>query len=449
MTFTRYVLLLAALLVTMTAGADTATKKKRKKRRKARTERTIKDPMSVVNTAADSLIFPAGISADFRQLARDLNALRAGNPRHINMLHIGASHVQAGIFTHRVRTRLSNAFAPNHGSRGCIFPFATIKSTSPKSYSLEHTGRWHGARNIKNPDSLPLGVMGATATTSDPNATLSLTLNTDSQSVAYRIDTLTILGEASSPQAYPIVIANGDTIRPTDYHLFTLALTPGTLPQPLPIADSTSPQAPSHYTYPLPTSATACDICFPGVSDSASFTLRGIITKSATPGITYTAAGISGAAVPSWLSCELLPGELSLFPPRLVIFAIGINDASVRHFSPDDFKQNYRQLIGRIRQASPDCCFIFVTNNDCYLNLTRRGRFINPNTAAARQVFYELAHETQGAVFDVFDIMGGEGSSKQWVKAGLMNRDHVHFTADGYNLIGDMLFEAIWKTLNF
>ena len=448
MTTTRHIILFLCLLITASAAASNATRKKRRGK-KPDTESEVRSPKTVVNSKADTLVFPAGVSPGFLRLARDLNALRAGEPKHIHMLHLGASHVQAGIVTHRVRTRLSAAFAPSTGSRGYIFPFATIRSTTPTSYSITHTGRWVGARNSRNPKDLTLGVMGATAITTDPRASLTLTLNTDSQSATYHMDTLTILGEAKSRRAYPIVIADGDTIRPLPPPTRTTGNTSVKNDAHDTAAAATPTPLPSHYTFPLPSPATSCEIRFPGVSDSRPFMLRGLLPKSSTPGVTYTEAGINGASVPSWLSCELFTSELSLYPPRLVIFAIGINDASTRKFSAKEFKRNYRLLIKKIRAASPDCCFIFITNNDCYLNLTRRGRFINPNTTAARRVFYELARETQGAVFDVFDIMGGEGSSKRWVKAGLMSRDHVHFTADGYKLIGDMLFEAIWKTLNF
>ena len=43
----------------------------------------------------------------------------------------------------------------------------------------------------------------------------------------------------------------------------------------------------------------------------------------------------------------------------------------------------------------------------------------------------------------MYDIMGGYGSMSVWKEAGLSQGDQVHFTADGYRLIGDLMFDAI------
>jgi hypothetical protein len=54
----------------------------------------------------------------------------------------------------------------------------------------------------------------------------------------------------------------------------------------------------------------------------------------------------------------------------------------------------------------------------------------------------ELAKEYNAAVWDQFDIMGGLRSMQNWQKEGLAQRDKIHFTANGYILIGDLLFNA-------
>jgi len=39
--------------------------------------------------------------------------------------------------------------------------------------------------------------------------------------------------------------------------------------------------------------------------------------------------------------------------------------------------------------------------------------------------------------------MGGPGSVRQWVQAGLGQADYTHLTGSGYRLLGDMLYGAI------
>ena len=55
----------------------------------------------------------------------------------------------------------------------------------------------------------------------------------------------------------------------------------------------------------------------------------------------------------------------------------------------------------------------------------------------------QLAEEYDGGVIDVFALMGGLGSTEKWIKQDLMKRDHIHFTKEGYELIGNIIYKAI------
>jgi len=61
---------------------------------------------------------------------------------------------------------------------------------------------------------------------------------------------------------------------------------------------------------------------------------------------------------------------------------------------------------------------------------------------------YDLATNYHGAVWDLFDIMGGLKSSTSWRSAGLMASDRIHFSREGYNLLGDLLFNAIMASFD-
>ena len=64
-----------------------------------------------------------------------------------------------------------------------------------------------------------------------------------------------------------------------------------------------------------------------------------------------------------------------------------------------------------------------------------------------REVFYRLAEETGGAVWDQFEIMGGLQSMDLWRKAKLGQSDRVHFTNAGYSLLGNLLADALLQAL--
>ena len=60
----------------------------------------------------------------------------------------------------------------------------------------------------------------------------------------------------------------------------------------------------------------------------------------------------------------------------------------------------------------------------------------------------ELAAEYGGAIFDCYGLMGGQASSNAWVRAGLQRRDHIHFSRQGYELWGDLLYNALMTAYN-
>ena len=165
-------------------------------------------------------------------------------------------------------------------------------------------------------------------------------------------------------------------------------------------------------------------------------------------GITVHGVGVNGASVPSYLRCEDFQRDLELIKPDLVIFCIGINDAADKDFEVETFKQNYRRLIGIMQEASPDCALLFVTNNDSFKSRRvkkKRIYEVNPNGAVVEQAFLELGAEYNAAVWNQFDIMGGLKSMQDWQNEGLAQRDKIHFTRDGYILMGDLLYNALME----
>lgn len=328
--------------------------------------------------------------------------------KHLNILHIGGSHVQAGILSNRLREHFDAA-------RGLLFPWKAIGTNAPADYSLIPSGIWGKSRCTESAPTERLGMSGAAAITSDSLATLRLELP-----AKYAFSRLRIIGEGEGAAEPYLVLDNGDTIM--------------------------AERSGGDFLFLLDRPDSLCTIAMSGVGDSARFVFRGIWPESGQQRIVYTESGVNGASVPSWLRCELLEEELSrICPPDLVIMGIGINDANVlpARFDAEAFKASYRRLMDELRRVNPNVCFLFITNNDCWLRVGRQRRTYNRNTQKVEQAMMELAGECDGAVWNQFRIMGGYGSSGRWVNARLMNRDHIHFLRPGYELLADLLYNAI------
>ena len=344
----------------------------------------------------------------------------------ISILHIGGSHVQAGIFSHRLRCNFRQLIGDFTSSKGVIFPFKTMGTNAPTNYKMSTTGNWSKARCIDRNPNLPLGISGAAIRTSDSNASVSFDLKS-TDSIKWEYDKLIVLGDDANGEMYPKLVCGIDTLIPYSFE-------------------------DGSYHFQLPYEASEGKVIFTGANKSP-LTFRGLIPQNSYSGLAYHEAGINGASVPAWLRCDKFEKELSYITPDIVIFGIGINDANVSpsKFSKEDFKANYRRLINRIKRVNPNVVCLFITNNDCKLNMKASPTPYNPNTLKVEQAFIELAEEYGGVVWNLFRVMGGPGSSKEWVAQGLMQTDRIHFKREGYEILGDLLYNAFvldYRNLN-
>ena len=355
-----------------------------------------------------------------------LDSLMYGNGRNVSIWHVGGSHVQSGHFSYRMQENLTRMADSLQGERGFIFPYRIAKTNSDKSFRTSFTGEWTSAMAASTHKDLNprFGIMGIAARTADSLATVGIGLGI-SPDTLWRFDRFRVMGYASSPEAYPILVSGTDTLS-------------------FSYDDSTQ-----SYLFDLPEVTDTVTIGF-HIPDGEDFTLTGTQPISGRRGIDYFCSGVNGARLTTWLEqCPDLPRDLQLVRPDLAIFAVGINDSASRaaDFKVERFKENYRRLIRLIREQSPDCAFIFITNNDSYRYISR-GMTYNVNGPTVQKAMFELAEEYGAAVWDVYDIMGGRNSVIKWRDAGLVKSDRLHFTAEGYVLLGDLLYNAIAEDYN-
>lgn len=357
-----------------------------------------------------------------------LDSLMAGTGKSVNVWHIGGSHVQAGHFSYRMQENLTSMADGLKGERGFIFPYRIAKTNSDKSFRTSYTGEWVSAMAAsKHPHLNPrFGIMGIAAQTSDSSATVGFGLNVN-QDTLWQFNRVRIMGYSSSPDVFPTLISGTDT----------LACVVDSLTQ--------------SYVFNLTEMRDSAVIGFHFPEEGGSFTLTGIEPISGRKGINYFCSGVNGATLTTWMDkCEDFERDIRLVRPDLAIFAVGINDSACKQsdFKVGKFKDNYRRLIEMIRRQSPDCTFIFITNNDSYRYI-KRGMTYNYNTPAVQKAMYELGEEFGAAVFDVYDIMGAKKDCVlQWRDNGLVKSDKLHFTPEGYVLLGDLLYNAIVEDYN-
>ena len=170
------------------------------------------------------------------------------------------------------------------------------------------------------------------------------------------------------------------------------------------------------------------------------FVLQGLYLGNNSPGITYNTIGVNGAGTYSYLRCDMFNEQMQTLKPDLVFFGIGVNDANVpeNDFNSALYEARYDSIISMIKQSNPAACFVFITNNDVYY----QKKYPNRNGLKVQESMQRLAEKHNGAVYDLFAIMGGLGSIDDWRDSGLAAGDRIHLTKKGYELQADLMFEA-------
>ena len=372
---------------------------------------------SCADPTQSRLIIPAD-STRLLEFARRLDSLRGTEDNDVSIWHIGGSHVQAGWFSSRMRHNFDSIGHYPSAGRGFIFPYPLAHTNYDRSYAAGGQGQWEGTRSSNPNKNVPVspqyGIMGIAAYTEDSLATFGIRTPDP-------FKRLHILGHASGNDVRPLVIVGCDTLQ--------------TYPDDML----------NGYVADFPCHVDSVTVV-PGLHTGQHFMVTGLLPEDpGRHGLRFISTGVNGARTTTWMDrCPEFLREMGLVKPHLVILGLGINDSTMpaSDFRPERFKANYRRLLDTIREESPFCAFIFISNNDSW-RYVRRGMVHNDNGEAVRQAMLELAGEYGGALWDLFGIMGGNGSATEWRDAGLMKDDRLHFTREGYELLGDMLYRAI------
>ena len=357
-----------------------------------------------------------GDTTHFNTVFEKLDSLVFQGKGNLSILHIGGSHVQGGTLQRTMRAKFDHLVPGAGGERGFFFPYHMAHSNMPSDFHVETTGKWTGCRCAKKSQLCDYGMSGYNATTYDSGAYVKIYME-DLEDTNYRFNKVRIYYQMI-PESFEV----------------TLDSLYGSETQKI---DSTGQFIEYVFDRSYDTLAFTVNASNP---NQTHFILRGVQYITNEPGITYHSIGVNGASVPAYLRCQDFEKEMTYLAPDLVIFGIGINDANgpVNRFSQKAYEEDYRELISWFKKANPDVNFIFLTNNDSYY----RRRYPNENVYKVVKAMQNLAEENNGAVWDLFEIMGGIGSVRLWEKTGLAKADKVHFTPQGYQLQSDLFFEA-------
>jgi lysophospholipase L1-like esterase len=181
---------------------------------------------------------------------------------------------------------------------------------------------------------------------------------------------------------------------------------------------------------------------------SAPVRLFGWVAQNQT-GVTYETLGINGAQASrmlDWNSAILAP-ELLARDPALIVLAYGTNEALSRKWTAEEYRAGLIEIVQRLRAAVPTASILMIGPPDCEYRM--RGRLLPfPHLDRVIEIQRDVAHATGCAFWDWRAAMGGPGSVRQWVQAGLGQGDYTHLTGAGYRTTSGLLFEELMAQYN-
>ena len=334
------------------------------------------------------------------------------------ILQIGDSHIQAGYFSHQVRTCFHEGLGCGTRERGFVFPFGMAQTNGPLNFGAVYTGKWTGFKSASNRHFKNWGVSGITASTFDDTTTLKIYTNNRTYD-AYRFDKVRLFFRDDST-AFKVklhseldsnIVATNDSLG--CYLEFDLKQTADTI----------------YFTFLKDSFA----------SELAEFEIQGVELLNNKPGLTYSEIGVNGAKVKSFLRCEDFSTQFNTLNPDLVVISLGTNDAYNLGFKDSIFQQHYDSLIRVIKSTVPSASIILTTPGDFR---RYRKRTVRENLLI-RKTILSLGKKYDCGVWDFFSVMGGLGSMKNWVGKKLASPDYIHFSKDGYEFQGKLFFSAV------
>ena len=348
-------------------------------------------------------------------------AWKSSSKEKMVVVYMGDSHVQSDILPGELRRNLQSIHGA--GGRGMVFPYSTAKTYSSVEYKSTHTGNWLFGKGCIVPSRIPLGVTGMTARTSDSSASFTITFLVP-------------------------VPDNYDKLRVYCKHeisSFDFILTCGTKSRTIHIDSSFKNNEPFIELDIPPIKDPITIKMHKSKSTQSEFEFYGMDIESSTDkGAVVHAVGVGAAQYQSVLYENLVSTQLLYLNPDLVVLDFGTND----YLYDDSIKSNLQsqiiQIIKIVRTAAPKASILLTSTMDMY----RRGHDLHSGIKFS-DLIRNIAKKDTCLFFDWFWIAGGQGVMKQWQQSGLAQKDMIHLTFKGYDLKGDLLTNALAKSVEW
>jgi lysophospholipase L1-like esterase len=351
-----------------------------------------------------------------------LYRLKKKGERVVSIVHIGDSHIQADYLTHAVRKNFQRDFG--NAGRGLVVPAKVAGSNEAFNIVTSSNITWQAKRCVYPDQPLPIGIGGITINTNEAGARLNVYMN--DLWFDYSFNTITLFFQKD-------VSSFHFSVKDTANHELGF------------VGPFTREAFDNCSRIILPHSVGAmCVETLKSTPEQVQATIFGLSLENGKSGVIYHAIGVNGAKYAHFNAAMFFATQTAALKPEVFLISLGTNEALDYPYLDRNFYQYMDKFITSLRNHNPEAKFILVTPPEAFRKKMRP----NPGILKIREQIIQYAAENGLAFWDMYKATGGEHSAQAWKTTGLMRADGVHFTRDGYEYQGNLLYNALIKGYN-
>lgn len=361
----------------------------------------LQQPLNFINN-------PAELDSFFYKL----HHLKKDPQKRLSIVHIGDSHIQGDFMTAILRQGLQSYFG--NAGRGLVFPQRLAKSNAPLDIVSSSVNTWSYNRLVYTKNQPEAGLSGFAISTTGNIAQLTLGLKNDETFSA-----VTLITDDDRENKWSVSTGEAGFYR---YYL----------------PDSSN----SFYTYTTLDSPVN-NLTISSVPTAHTKSFYGAVLHNNSGGVLVHTIGVNGARYDHYNQSGLFWQQLPLLQADLYIVSLGTNEAQAASFNEAQFKENLQTFIQKIKSVSPAANILITTAPDSYK--------LGKSNLVLRQLNSFLTaycNANKISLYNLYQVGGGYGSAYRWIRSGLINRDRVHYTVEGYRVHGELLWQAMTKRYN-
>lgn len=350
----------------------------------------------------------------FHALSYTMTKYPSQYPNITRIIHYGDSHIAADVLTGDMRKRFQAEFG--NGGNGFVLAAKPWNWYARNGVVQTSTSGWkvNGLATATIPQDNSLGLSGISFTAESRNETITM-------QAAGRYFDLYMLKQ---PQGGTLEISLDGKV------LDEVSLNDANIDPDYYFIDA---HTDSNHTISL------CTL------DNRPVRLYGLTVEHDNDGVCYDSLGINGARamrINSW-NWPLLVSNIARRNPDLIVLSYGSNEAG-DDLDIAEYENNFKDLLDRFRTAAPYSSILVIAPPDRARFDGRRWQSMDtvPKIVEAQR---SAAMRAGVAFWDLYHVMGGEGSIDRWARTPLplAQKDRVHLTPDGYRLVSSAFYREL------